>query len=98
MHESTIHQEALKLLVLSSNIRVRTPYAQPSKRIFFLKLLLYFVDFTYLPCSLAKRSARWRPVAVMGTGRGTRKPLPQLFKDRVEHAGHLGRQGALPTN
>ena len=28
MHESTIHQEAVKQLAISSNLRVRTPYAQ----------------------------------------------------------------------
>ena len=35
MHESTIHQEAVKQLVLSSNIILRTPYAQPSELILF---------------------------------------------------------------
>ena len=70
----------------------------PQSESFFLKLLLYFVDFAYLPCSLAKRSSHWRPVAVMGMGRGARKPLLQLFKDNGAHAGHLGRQGALPAH
>ena len=56
-----------------------------------------------LPTSLtyvlwARGCSPWRPDAVMGTGRGASKPLLQLFKDNGEHAGHLGRQGALPAN
>ena len=53
MHESTIHQEGFKQLVLSSNIK--NPYAQPSELILFPKVRIYFADIPYQLCSMAQR-------------------------------------------
>ena len=78
MHESTIHQEGFKQLVLSSNSRVKTPYAQPSELIVFPKVRMYFADFPYLRCSMPKGCSPCGPGAAMGTDKGASKPLLQL--------------------
>ena len=68
--------------MLSSNIKTRTPYTQPSEPILFPKLRIRFADFPYLPGFYGPEAANLGDLMQLWVRPGVASvPLLQIFKD-----------------